>query len=130
MSALRVLAVDDNPIALRSVSRLLTSMPGVEVIGEANSAPEALELVKRLGPDLIVMDITMPEMDGFEATRVLARQQVRPIVILTTVHDLPIYANAARDAGADAFLVKSDLVDQLAPLIKDAVKKRNEAKTP
>jgi CheY-like chemotaxis protein len=113
----RAIVVDDNPQLLKMAARLLASIPGVEVIGEATSGEGALEAVDRLQPNLVLMDITMPGMDGLEATRQLAARSDAPAVILMTVHDLPQYRDAALAAGARQFVIKSDLVVQLGPTI-------------
>jgi CheY-like chemotaxis protein len=117
----RAIVVDDNPQLLKIAARLLASIPGVEVVGEATSGQGALEAVDRLRPDLVLMDVTMPEMDGLEATRRLAARSDAPVVILMTVHDLPQYRDAALAAGARQFVGKSDLVAQLRPAILSLV---------
>jgi CheY-like chemotaxis protein len=113
----RTIVVDDNPTLLKVVARLLSSIPGVEVVGEANSGHGALEAVDRLRPDLVLMDLAMPGMDGLEATRRLVARPGAPAVIIMTVHDLPHYRDAALAAGARKFIAKSELGKQLGPAI-------------
>jgi DNA-binding NarL/FixJ family response regulator len=112
------MVADDNPVMLRSVIRLLTTIPGVKVIGEANSGRDLLKGVAELHPDLVLVDLTMPGIDGLEATRQLSAQSRAPVIIMITVHDLPEYREAARSAGAHDFLVKSELSWRLEPAIR------------
>jgi len=124
MNLVRVIVVDDNVTLLRSVGRLVALMPGVEVIGEATSGRAALELVGRLRPDLVLIDLVMPGIDGRELTRLLLFQPAAPLVIMMTLHDLPEYRDAARAAGAHGFVNKSDLGTHLQPMIRRLLRER------
>ncbi|MDG3005721.1 response regulator [Paludisphaera mucosa] len=115
----RAVVVDDHPKLLEIVKRLLATIPGVEVVGEAVSGREAVEAVDRLRPDLVLMDMTMPDMDGLEATRRIVARPNAPAVVIMTVHDMPRYRDAALAAGARVFLSKSLLADQLRRVIAD-----------
>jgi CheY-like chemotaxis protein len=115
---LRLLLVDDSQLFLGTLRRLLDTLSSIVVVGLAASGQEALELVDRLKPDVMLMDLAMPEMDGLEVTRRLAARAERPTIIMMSVHDLPTYRKATRKAGADAFVTKSDLVSQLEPLMR------------
>jgi DNA-binding NarL/FixJ family response regulator len=117
MSRYRILLVDDSPAFLESARRLLATYPELEVVGHAMSAQEAIEKVAELDPDLVLMDISMPGMDGLEATRRIKSQQNPPRIILVTLHDWAAYRNAARSAQADSFVAKSELGSQLVPII-------------
>jgi DNA-binding NarL/FixJ family response regulator len=114
---LRVVVVDDNAAMRKTAVDLLASIPGVELVGQASSGLEALEVMNRLRPDLVLMDLVMPELDGLEVTRRLVAQSSAPAVIIMTAHDLPQYRDAALAAGARRFVAKSDLFDQLGPAI-------------
>jgi DNA-binding NarL/FixJ family response regulator len=109
----RAVVVDDHPKMLKIASRLLASIPGVEVIGKATSGHDALDVVDRLRPNLVLMDLAMPGMDGLEATRRIAARPDAPAVIIMTAYDLPQYRDAALAAGARRFVAKSDLAEQL-----------------
>jgi CheY-like chemotaxis protein len=93
-------------------------MPGVNVIAAATSGREALDLVDELKPDVVLTDLAMPEMDGLELTRRLAALPESPAIIMMSNHDQMTYRNATREAGADAFVTKSDLINQLGPLVR------------
>ena len=118
MRPLRILAVDDSPTFLDLVVSMLREDGEIEVVGVAGSGREALERVAELGPDLVLMDLAMPGMDGLEAARHLAAAPRRPRVVIMTTHAEEAYRAAALRAGADGFLRKSELVDQLLPLIR------------
>jgi DNA-binding NarL/FixJ family response regulator len=113
----RAVVVDDHPKMLEVGSRLLASIPRVEVVGKATSGQDALDMVDRLRPDLVLMDLAMPGMNGLEATRRITARADAPAVIIMTVYDLPQYREAALAAGARRFVAKSDLVEQLHPAI-------------
>ena len=114
----RTLVVDDSPVFLSSVVAVLEAAEEIEVVGTAASGREALERVQELKPDIVLMDIGMPEMGGLEVTRRLAEQPSRPRIILMTLHAQKPYREAAMRAGADGFLSKSDLDLGLLPLIR------------
>jgi two-component system response regulator NreC len=115
----RVLLVDDNAEFLDCAVNFLNGEPAVEVVGRASSGRGALEQVPLLQPDLVLMDLTMPEMNGLEATRRLKAGPDGPRVILLTLHDIPEYRAAAEEARADGFVAKSELGIQLLPLIHE-----------
>ncbi len=115
----RVLLVDDSPIFLAAAASLLPASEGIEVVGTAGSGREALERVAVLKPDLVLMDLAMPEMNGLEAIRHMVAMPDRPRVILMTGYVERAYREAALRVGADGVLQKADLEEQLLPLIRD-----------
>jgi DNA-binding NarL/FixJ family response regulator len=121
----RTLLVDDSPDFLRAITSLLSAVEGIEIVGVASTGREALQRVAELEPDLVLMDLIMPEMDGLEATRRLVARPRPPRVILMTAHDDEEYRAAAGAAGADGFLFKSESGAILLPLIRSLLS-RNE----
>jgi DNA-binding NarL/FixJ family response regulator len=104
----RVLVADDQEIVRTGLRMILDAQPGIEVVGEAADGAAAVELARRLRPDVCLLDIRMPGMDGLEATRRLAGPDVAdplPVVVITTF-DLDEYVYAALRAGARGFLLK------------------------
>ncbi len=99
VAPLRAIVVDDNPVFLRSASRLLASIQGVEVVGAVTSGKAALAEAALARPDLVLLDLAMPEMDGLEVTRQLSARPGAPQIIIMTVHDLPKYREVARASG-------------------------------
>jgi CheY-like chemotaxis protein len=116
--AIRALLVDDSECLRVQTSRYLAHDERIEVVGLAASGPEALEMVRRLGPDVVLMDLTMPGISGLETTRMLKAQPDPPRVVIVTLHQGPDYRDAAREAGADAFVSKAALGDHLLPIVR------------
>ncbi|AVT28390.1 DNA-binding response regulator [Plantactinospora sp. BC1] len=104
----RVLVADDQEIVRTGLTMILNAQPGIEVVGEAGDGRRAVELARRLRPDVCLFDIRMPGMDGIEATRALAGPSVaEPLaVVVITTFDLDDYVYAALRAGARGFLLK------------------------
>ena len=104
---LRVLLVDDQELVRTGFRLILGAMDGIEVVGEASNGQHAIEEAKRLDPDVVLMDIRMPEMNGIEATRrITAGKSDRPKVVILTTFDLDEYVYDALRAGATGFLLK------------------------
>ncbi|WP_138444862.1 response regulator [Sinomonas susongensis] len=104
--SLRLLLVDDQPLLRVGFRMVLESEEGIEVVGEAGDGAEAVRLTRELAPDVVLMDVRMPRMDGIEATRLIAAAQSPARVIILTTFDLDEYAFAGLQAGASAFLLK------------------------
>ena len=117
MNPIRVLLVDDNPDFIAALDRFLSSDVQIDVVGRVLSAKEALENVGYLNPDLVIMDLTMPEMNGLDATRQLKALSQPPQVIILTLHESKEYCRASKSVAADGFVVKSELGVELLPLI-------------
>jgi len=109
----RLLIVDDTPQVLRDLRQLLELTGGIEIVGEAGNGLEALRQAGDLSPDAVVMDLEMPGMDGYAATRRIKTLQPAPRVIILSVHAGPEEMERARQAGADAFVVKGERYEAL-----------------
>ncbi|MDE2406746.1 MAG: response regulator transcription factor [Xanthomonadaceae bacterium] len=110
--AMRVLVVDDEPLARARLINLLAALPQVTVVGEAGDGRAALAACAQLQPDLVLLDIAMPGMDGLEAARALAALQPRPAVVFCTAYDA--HALSAFEAQALDYLVKPVRSERLA----------------
>lgn len=108
-----VLIVDDQPLQRMGFRMVLESEPGVDVLGEAANGIEAVRRTAELVPDVVLMDIRMPGMDGIEATRRIAASGGRSRVLVLTTFDLDEYVYAALRAGASGFLLKDARPDEL-----------------
>jgi DNA-binding NarL/FixJ family response regulator len=104
-----VLAVDDQETFRRAARSLIAATPGFEQVGEAASGPEALELATDLRPDLVLLDVRMPGMDGIETARRLAAVDPDAMVVLISLEELPELPSSVSSLGATAYLRKQDL---------------------
>ncbi|MFE3825954.1 response regulator [Streptomyces sp. NPDC059092] len=111
---IRVLIVDDQVMVREGFSVLLNAMPDIEVIGEAVNGHEAVRQVAVLRPDVVLMDIRMPELNGIEATREIVAADATAKVLILTTFDLDEYVYQALRAGASGFLLKDASARQLA----------------
>ena len=118
VKSFRVLLVDDSEIFRESVERSLSLVKNVQVVGSAASGEEALRLAGELNPDLILMDLAMPGMNGLQATRILKEKEDAPSVIILTMYDSREYRRAVESVGADGFVAKSEFGEKLLPTIK------------
>ncbi|WP_405922352.1 response regulator [Streptomyces sp. NBC_00122] len=103
---IRVLLADDQPLVRTGLRMVIDAAPGVEVVGEAATGSQAVSLTRRLAPDVVVMDIRMPGMDGIEATRMITQESPHVRVAVLTTFDTDQHVHAALRAGASGFLVK------------------------
>ncbi|AJE38798.1 response regulator [Streptomyces nodosus] len=108
-----VLIADDQPLQRLAFRMLLETTPGFQVIGEAAHGAEAVRRVAELRPDVVLMDVRMPGMDGIEATRRIAATGGRSHILVLTTFDLDEYAHSALRAGASGFLLKDALPEEL-----------------
>ncbi|BAY13159.1 response regulator [Calothrix sp. NIES-2098] len=117
MPSVRILLVDDSLAFLESAARFLAIDKELEIVGRVLSGEEALVQVPQLCPDLVLMDMTMPGMNGLEATRQIKQHSSAPYVVVLTLNDGSEYRTAALAVGADGFVTKSEIGKALLPLI-------------
>lgn len=115
-----VLAVDDQETFRRAARSLIAATPGFEQVGEAASGVEALELAQELRPDLVLIDVRMPGMDGIEMARRLAEGDRSAIVVLTSIEDVSELPSVLASGGAEAYVRKQDLNPEVLRQIWDA----------
>ena len=113
-AVIRILIADDQALVRTGFRMILNAEPDLEVIGEAANGREALQMALEHRPDVVLMDIRMPELDGIEATRRLAARDQRTRVLMLTTFDLNEYVYEALRAGASGFLLKDVPAEQLA----------------
>jgi DNA-binding NarL/FixJ family response regulator len=122
MSALRVLLADDHALMRAGIRALLDRLPGVEVVGEAGNGREALEMIKRSAPNVLLMDISMPELGGLEALPRIVKSFPAVKVLILSRHASEEYVLRALRCGAAGYMLKEAAVEELALAIKAIAK--------
>ena len=123
VTPVRVLIADDHRLFAEALEAVLSSEVRIEVVGRASDGGEAVELARRLQPDLVVLDISMPVLDGFEAAAQLERLQRPPAVLMLTGSDAPEDVDRARRAGARGYITKDAIAARLVEAILAAADK-------
>ncbi len=114
----RVLLADDHALVRSGLQALLSAMPDIEVVGVAGDGREALAAAERLQPDIVLMDISMPGLNGIDATRQVAARAPRARVVVLSVHANEEYVAQALDAGASGYVLKGSETHELAEAVR------------
>ncbi len=120
MRIIRTLIVDDDARFRRFARGILSNEPDMEVIGEAGDGQEAILKVRELKPDVVLMDLRMPGMNGIDTTRQLKKEMPELRVIMLTLYDFEEYREAAMAAGAVNYILKKSMNGELIPAIRKA----------
>ena len=115
---IRVILADDQPLIRAGLRTLIEQTPGIDVAGEAGTGTEAVRLARDTGPDVVVMDIRMPGMDGIEATQMITAGDTHARVLMLTTFDDDDYVYGALRAGASGFLVKDMALEDILTAIR------------
>jgi len=123
VAVVRVLLVDDQETFLRAMRSVVQETPGFEVIGAASTGEQSVVMATELMPDLVLMDVNLPGIDGLEATRRLRNGQCSPVVLLLSTYDQPDGERFVAECGAAAYVIKSAFgPDRLEELWSAAVR--------
>lgn len=114
---LRVLLVDDHPLVRAGIRRVLETRPGLEIVAEASDGNEALRMIEATAPDIVVLDLAMPELDGLEVLERLRSRGSSFKILVLTMHAHPEYVRRALQSGADGYLLKESAVQELLAAI-------------
>ncbi len=118
----RIVLADDHPLIREMLRRLLSEQSDLELAGEATNGREALELCRKVRPELVLLDVRMPKMDGLEATRAIKREFPRTIVLLLTAHEDPDYMAQAIMGGASGYVLKCATPKQIIGAIRKVLR--------
>ena len=121
---IRLVLVDDQPSVRQGLRMRLTLEPDITVIGEASSGREAMTLVQQHAPDIVLMDVEMPEMDGIQAAAALRASTPQSAVVMLSIHDDGSTRARAQAAGASAFVTKSGAIEVLLATIRQTAEHR------
>lgn len=116
--AIRLLIADDHALVRSGLRSMLQREPGIEIVGEARNGREAVELCRSLRPDLVLMDVRMPGMDGLEATRAIKREHPETGVLMVTMHENRDYMLEATKAGAAGYVLKDASRNELLSAVR------------
>src|ERR1700756_364263 len=114
----RILIVDDHPVLRNGLARLIDSKSGFQVCGEAGEASEAMEMIKRLKPDLAIIDVVLPGESGIALTKRIRSEFPKLPVLVLSMHDEQAYATRALRAGAMGYIVKQDAIDNIVGALR------------
>jgi DNA-binding NarL/FixJ family response regulator len=117
----RIVIADDHPLFRSAIRQALEEQPNLEMIGEAANGQEAIELCRRLGPELVLMDLRMPQMDGLEATRAIKKEFPDTVVLILTALEEPTDLSDSLKAGATGFVLKQAPAPQIIDAIRRAL---------
>jgi response regulator NasT len=124
MESLRIVIADDEPIIRLDLRKTLENM-GHQVVGEAGDGGKAVEMARDLKPDIVILDIKMPEMDGIDAAKVITTEGIAPVLLLTAYSQKDL-VDRAKDAGVFAYLVKPFKEADLLPAMEIAISRYEE----
>jgi DNA-binding NarL/FixJ family response regulator len=116
---IRILIADDHTLVRRGLRAILDHMENVEVVGEASDGIEAVDLVKELKPDIVVMDVSMPRLDGIGAAGRIQELDLPTRIVVLSMYDDPNLVRKALQSGAEGYLVKRSVSEELVPAINN-----------
>ncbi|MBZ0203445.1 MAG: response regulator transcription factor [Ignavibacteria bacterium] len=119
---IKILLCDDNDNFRQLLTQYIESMPDVEVVGEAFDGVDVIDKTESLDPDLVLMDLSMPNQSGLDATKTIKEKWPTKAVIILTLYEDSVYKELADEFNADGFIAKSSIKDQLPGVIEQMVK--------
>lgn len=120
---MKVFVADDSARLRRQIIGLLSELPGIEIVGQAQAAPEALLAVRELRPDVVILDIQMKDGGGIDVLKKIKRKVSAPVVIVLTNNASPPYRKSCGEAGADFFLDKATEFNEMREVIRGLLRR-------
>jgi DNA-binding NarL/FixJ family response regulator len=118
----RILLVDDHPVLRKGLARLIDSKREFAICGEAGEANEALNLIRKSRPDLVIADIGLPGINGIDLTKMIRREFPKLAVLILSMHEEPLYAVRALRAGAGGYIVKQDALENISTAVRNVLR--------
>lgn len=118
MKTTKILIVDDHEVVRDGLKNILTSLDGIAIAGEAGNGEDAVKMYTTIKPDLVIMDISMPGMNGIEATRIIKEKDPDARILILTMHDNQEYLNQIIRSGAKGFILKNTDKEELLDAVK------------
>jgi DNA-binding NarL/FixJ family response regulator len=118
MSNIRIVIADDHPIFSRGLRQVLAADPGLDVVAEARDGKEALECIREHTPDVVILDVNMPKMNGFEVVRAMQEQKLSAAVIFLTMHMSESLFHGAMDLGVRGYVLKDSALSEAVDSVK------------
>lgn len=120
---IKILLCDDNDNFRQLLTQYIKALPGVEVVGEAIDGVDVIDKTEALNPDLVLMDLSMPNQSGLDATKTIKEKWPNKSVIILTLYEDSVYKELADEFNADGFIAKSSIKTQLPAVIEDKLRK-------
>ena len=115
---MKIFIADDSAVVRERLIEMLSELPEIEIIGQAQDGLEATNLIKKLNPDVVILDIRMPRENGIDVLQNIKRDKQAPIVIMPTNYSYPQYRKKCMEAGADFFFEKSTEFEKVMEVVK------------
>src|SRR5579859_5786765 len=122
---IRIIIVDDHPVVRHGLKAILGGHPGWEIVAEADDGYDAMALVEQLSPDLVVLDVSMPRINGLEACRLIRERSPKCEILIVTQHDSPQMMREALGSGARGYVVKSNAARDLLAAVEAVSQHKN-----
>src|SRR4051794_3759620 len=127
-NSIRIVLVDDSPLFLERLATLLSGVPGVDVVGQANDVPSGLKLIQEICPDVLVLDIGLPGQSGIELLSVIKQREPSPVVIMLTNYNIRQMRERCMELGADFYFYKPDEFEKALEVCRDVLALRQNGK--
>ena len=115
---MRVLIADDSALVRKSLAAMVSRIPGIEICGQAEDGYQALELVNKLSPEVVILDIRMPRLNGIDVLEQIKQEKAKTCVIMITCYPFPAYNERCMELGADYFFDKSEEFRKIPDVLK------------